>query len=1367
MQSDERRERLRELSPAKRALLLKKFVQPHQEDSGPPAITARSRREPAILSFAQQQLFYLYLLNPQSSAYNLPIALRLRGQLHVSALLASIRTIIERHEVLRTTITLIDEQPIQVVAATPRLTPRLLDLSACGQAEQARLLDEVVADESAAPFDLTCGPLLRVTLLRLAATDHVLILNMHHIVSDGWSIGLLMQELNALYPALCARRPNPLAPLALQYADYAYWQRQWLQGSVLENHLSYWRQHLAGAPTTLDLPADHLRPDAQSYQGQCLFFQLPLHLRAALYQLGQQEGATLFMTLLAAFQVLLSCYSGQEDFLIGTPVANRAHEETEGLIGCFINTLVLRCNLAGSPSFRMLVQRVREACLQAYAHQELPFEQLVEALRPERNSNYNPLFQVMFILQNAGETALRLPGLQVEAVAEQAGSAKFDLTLSLSESEQAFEGVLEYNSELFEQSSIARLQSHFLSILQEMVATPDRRITEISLLTPEEARYLLHELNPPFPARMPSCCLHHLVEAQARRSPDRVALVCGPASCTYRELDRRANALAHQLCALGVGPEVLVGICAQRSPALLIAILATLKAGGAYVPLDPAYPAERLALILADTRAPVLLTQRAQQALLTSYTGTVLWLDELAENGAQEPVDCPALQAANLAYVIYTSGSTGRPKGVAITHASAVWLIEWAQRVYTETELQRVLAATSICFDLSIFELFVPLSVGGSCVLVEHALHLQTQTEAATVTLINTVPSLAKELLEHRGFPATVQTINLAGEALPRKLVQDLYAQTSARRVFNLYGPSEDTTYSTGALLAPGLTEAPPIGRPIDGTRVYLLDRHLRPVPPGTPGELYIGGDGLARGYLSRPALTAERFLPDACSGQPGARLYRTGDLARYRKDGQLEFLGRLDGQVKVRGLRIELGEIETALSFYPGVSACVVVVQADRAEALYLVAYILPLPGQQPEATDLRRYLQERLPHYMIPAAFIVCNAFPLTPSGKVDRRTLSEQYQRTTTPRERIGPRDLVELRLQQLWEKVLRTAPIGVTDHFFEVGGHSLLAIQLLAQMHNELGYKVPLSVLIQQGTIERIAQLVRTGDAALRPSPLLLLQAGTDASPFFCVHPAGGSALCYVDLARQLDRPFYGLQAEGLFDDPMAPTALEDIADHYCAAIQATWPQGPYLLGGWSLGGVIALEMAQRFLAQGQQVAHLLLIDSVAPALSMQAPEISPQELLLDFAFHLGASQEQLSSIEEQLSRPPWHEQWACLIDHLKACRVLPPDMAADHLQQHFRTYQALIQAWLRYQPRPYPGTLTLLRASERHDRDPAMGWQQIVAAERLSVLEVPGDHYTLIRPPHVTALAASVRQLLVTAAGSGAGRTRMISGQTRS
>jgi len=1357
MQSGERLERLRDLSPAKRALLLKKFARQVQEDISPPAITPRRQQGPTILSFAQQQLFYLYLLDPQSSAYNLPITLRLRGHLHISALIESIRTIMQRHEVLRATITLINEQPVQVVAPTPILMPRIIDLSAFPQVDQAPMIDEAVATESSAPFDLTRGPLVRVTLLRLAETDHVFILNMHHIVSDGWSLGILMQELNSLYPALCAGRPSPLAPLPLQYGDYAFWQRQWLRGAVLENHLAYWRQQLAGAPTTLDLPLDHMRPNTQSYQGQSLFFHLPLHLRAALYRLSQAEGATLFMTLLAAFQVLLYRYSGQEDFLIGTPVANRAHEETEGLIGCFINTLVLRCNLTGNPSFRMLLQRVREVCLQAYAHQELSFEQLVEALQPERNSNYNPLFQVMFILQNAGDTALHLPGLDVESMPEQAGSSKFDLTLSLSESEQAFEGVLEYNSELFEHSTIERLQRHFLSILQDIVAAPDRRVADLSLLTPEEERYLLYELNPSFPANSPVRCLHQLVEEQARQSSDRVALVCGSDSLTYRELDRRASTLARHLRALGVGPDILVGICVERSLALVVGMLAILKAGGAYVPLDPAYPEERLAFILADTQAPVLLTQRSQRACLSAYAGTVLWLDEQADSLEQKQESCliPAVQPANLAYVIYTSGSTGRPKGVAIAHASAVQLIEWARQVYTEAELQRVLASTSICFDLSIFELFVPLSVGGCCVLVEHALQLGMQTVASTVTLVNTVPSIAKELLQQRGFSSTVQTINLAGEALPLKLAQDLYGQTQVRRVFNLYGPSEDTTYSTGTLLPADITEAPPIGRPIDGTRVYLLDRQLRLVPLGMPGEIYIGGNGLARGYLNRPDLTAERFIPDAFSGQSSARIYRTGDLVRYGRDGQLEFLGRLDGQVKVRGFRIELGEIEAVLSFYPGVSECVVVVQHDKADVPHLVAYIIPLSDQKPLSDDLRRYLQERLPNYMVPSAFILCEAFPLTPNGKVDRRALSEQYQRTKSSQQRVGPRDIIELRLAQIWEKVLQTAPIGVTDHFFDLGGHSLLAIQLVAQMQSELGCKVPLSMLIQQGTIERIAQLVRAGNAAIPPSPLVLLQSAGDAPPFFCVHPAGGSALCYVDLARQMDRPFYGLQAEDLFDDTIPSRSLEDIAAHYCAAIQSTQSLGPYLIGGWSLGGVIALEMAQQLMAQGHQVASLLLIDSVVPALTVDAPEVSSLEMLLDFALHLGASQEHLTAIEGQLSRLSWSEQWTYLIDQMKARNVLPIDIDAAYLQRHFRVYQSLMHAWLRYQPRPYQGALTLLRASDRRyrdDQDPTMGWQQIVAAERLTVIDVPGDHYTLIRQPHVAALAATVRLHLTTATG---------------
>jgi amino acid adenylation domain-containing protein len=1345
MQNDARLERLKDLSPAKRALLLKKLTQQARGSTGITTITPRLQQDPAVLSFAQQQLFYLYLLDPQNAVYNLPISLRLIGQLDLAVLLESLKTIVQRHDILRTTITLIDGQPAQIVDPAFVLTPQLID----ARAWSSVTLDEAIVTELSTPFDLVQGPLLRVTLFSLSDTEHVLLLNMPHIISDGWSNGVLMRELNILYSAQLQGLSNPLPALPIQYADYAVWQRERLQGAVLDGHLAYWRRYLADVPPMLDLPTDYQRPVVQQYRGSNLSFCVPEDVRVALHQLSQAEGATLFMTLLAAFQVVLSRSSGQTDFLVGTPTANRTHEETEGLIGCFINTLVIRSKLTDNPSFRTLLRRVREACLDAYEHQELPFERLVEALQPERNTSYNPLFQVMFALQNAPDTSPDLPGLRVEALEEQGQSAKFDLTLSMTEGAKSFEAVLEYNSDLFERATMERFQGHFLTLLQGIVAAPDQQIADLPLITREEQDYLLHEIIPPFTLPASTQCLHQLVEEQVRRTPDALALVCGEASLTYRQLDRRANALAAQLRARGVGPEVLVGICVQRSLDLVVGLLGILKAGGAYAPLDPTYPEERLSYILADTQAPVLITQRAVSERVAAYAGNILWLDEMAGQ-EEEQGPAPAVCPANLAYVIYTSGSTGRPKGVAITHSSAALLVAWALKTYTSEELRGVLISTSVCFDLSIFEIFVPLSMGGTGILLEHALQLGQQSGEVAVTLVNTVPSAARELVRRGDIPATVQTINLAGEALPLQLAQDLYAQTSVSRVFNLYGPSEDTTYSTGALLPPTITDEPAIGYPIERTRVYLLDQRLNLVPAGMAGEIYIGGDGLARGYLHRPDLTAERFVPDPFSGEAGARLYKTGDLARYRSDGSLAFLGRIDHQVKVRGFRVELGEIETVLGSHPGLRECLVMVQKDEADVAHLMAYGIPQSTSQVSSDDLRGYLQQRLPHYMVPSVFLLLDAFPLTPNGKVDRRALAAFSQRAPVSLRNLqGPRDSIELRLVQLWEKVLQTAPISVSDNFFDLGGHSLLAIQLVEQMQRQFACSIPLSVLVQQGTVEHLAHLIRAGGVTMQQSPLVLLQPAGDAAPFFCVHPAGGSVLCYVDLARHLDRPFYGLQADEQYENQVS---VRELAAQYVAAIQSVQPQGPYLLGGWSLGGVIALEMAQQLTAQGQDVTELLLIDSIIPALSASVSESSQLDMLAGFTLHLGLSQERITAVQALLARLSWEEQWACLVREMKDAGILPADIDTTHLHQRFRVYQATVHAWLAYRPQTYQGSLTLLRASDRSgrdDSDPTMGWQKI-GTGRLTVTDIPGDHYTLMRQPYVLSLAEQVQRSLAQA-----------------
>lgn len=871
MQQDKRLERLKVLSPAKKAFLLKKLAQQAQDKAEVPLITSQQPTGPGELSFAQQQLFFLYLLDPANPVYNLSITFRLSGTLNVSALLDSLQTIVQRHEVLRTTILVHAGEPMQVLNPELHLRPRIIDARAYSKAEYA----QEIARESARPFDLTQGPLIQASLFQMAEDEHSLLLSMHHIVSDGWSIGILTHEITTLYAAFVAGQPSPLPTLPIQYADYARWQRQWLQGEVREKQLAYWREQLTGAPTLLELPTDHPRPTTQLYHGNTVIFHLAQEMRIALQQISKTEDVTLFMTLLAAFQVLLARYSGCEDFLIGTPAANRTRAETEGLIGCFVNTLVLRSDLTGNPSFRELLRRAREVCLGAYAHQEFPFEMLVEALQPERNASYNPLFQVMFALQNAPQTTIELPGLHVAMVEELGQTSKFDLTLSMTEQEAGIEGVLEYNSDLFEQASIERMQEHFLTLLQNMIEHPERPVFDLEILTPQERDYLLCECNPAsneMNTATATLCLHQLVEAQAARTPEAIALLHGNETMSYHKLNQQASALAIHLREQGVGPEVLVGVCMQRSLQLVVGLLAVLKAGGAYVPLDPTYPEERLTFILNDTQAPILLTQTAVRERLPDYQGTVILLDTPSafsvdkQAGAELP---SRVVPGNLAYVIYTSGSTGRPKGVAITHASAALLIAWAQKTYTPIELSGVLASTSICFDLSIFELFVPLSTGGSSILVENALQLPTLNTQKAVTLVNTVPSVAREILNTGGFPASVQTINLAGEALPLKLAQDLYTQTPIRRVFNLYGPSEDTTYSTGVLLAPTISETPSIGYPIDKTRIYLLDQHFCLVPPGLPGEIYIGGANLARGYLNRPDLSAERFIPDMFSGEP------------------------------------------------------------------------------------------------------------------------------------------------------------------------------------------------------------------------------------------------------------------------------------------------------------------------------------------------------------------------------------------------------------------------------------------------------------------------------------------------------------------
>jgi len=943
-----------------------------------PPILAAPREKDLPLSFAQQRLWFLNQLEPNSSAYNIPAAYRLTGHLNLNALEQSLNEIIRRHEILRTTFASTEVELKQVISSNIALTLPIIDLQELPPDEKESKAQQIATEAAQQPFDLTTSSLFsslfRAQLLCLSDQEHILLLNFHHIIFDGWSFNIFFQELTTLYQAFSTDQPSPLPKLPVQYADFAHWQREWLQGEVLESQLNYWKQQLSGSLPVLQLPTDYPRPPVQTYPGAYQTLELSPDLTQALQTLSQQEGVTLYMTLLAAFETLLSRYSGQKDIIVGTPIAGRNQVETENLIGFFVNSLAIRTHLSGNPSFRQLLSQVREVTLGAYDHQDLPLEKLIEELNPERDLSRSPLFQVMFAFQNTLSQPWELPGLTITPLEVHSGTSKFDLTLALQETSEGIKGGIEYNTDLFKAETITRMLGHFQVLLEGIVANPEQCLSDLPLLTPDEQHQLLVEWNNTQTDYPNNTCIHQLFESQVERTPDAVAIVFENQQLTYRELNRRANQLAHHLQKLGVKPEVLVGICLERSLEMLVALLAILKAGGAYVPLDPTYPQERRAFMLQDSQVSLLLTtEKIVQNSLSPYGKaspntidnkeqfpinpeqlTVICLDKNWETINQENTDNPKshFNPTNLAYILYTSGSTGFPKGVAIEHRSTVNFINWAQTVFNPEQLAGVLASTSICFDLSVFELFVPLSCGGKVILAENALHLPTLKAAKDVTLINTVPSAIAELLRINGIPDGVKTVNLAGEPLSHQAVQQLYQQTTIEQVFNLYGPTEATTYSTFTLCVAEqgetqkVSQLPAIGRPIANTEIYVLDSHQKPVPIGVPGQLHIGGVGLARCYLNRTELTQEKFIPNPFDKSKvksqKSKLYKTGDLARYLPDGNIEFLGRIDNQVKIRGFRIELGEIEAVLSQHPSVAQTVVIDREDTPGDKRLVAYLV-----------------------------------------------------------------------------------------------------------------------------------------------------------------------------------------------------------------------------------------------------------------------------------------------------------------------------------------------------------------------------------------------------------------------------------------
>lgn len=1359
--------------------------------SGELAIVPVSRKEDLPLSFAQQRLWFLQQLSPDSQSYKMLEALRLNGSLNIAALEQSLSELIRRHEVLRTTFPTVEGKPIQKIAPPQALNLPIHDLQGLSAEEQTAQIRQMARYIASKPFDLAVGPLVEFTLVQLGEQDYVLLLKMHHIIYDGWSLSIFFGELSLAYAAFTQGLPNPLPELTIQYADFAFWQRQWLTGEVLERQLGYWQKQLAGAPLVLELPSDRPRPPLQSFQGGVEYSLLNRHLTQSLKQLSQESETTLFMTLLAAFMVLMSRYSGQSDILIGSPIANRNSSQVEQLMGFFANTLALRGNISDNPTFAEFLAQVRQTTLSAYAHQDLPFEMVVEKLQPERDLSRNPLVQVMFSLQNAPQSSGNLSGLNMQNIALPLDvQARFDLEVNFWEVPGGLEATWCYNTDIFEATTIARLAEHFQTLVQAIVANPQTRVAQLPILSAAERDRLLVEWNATQTDYPSDKSIHQLFEEQVQRTPDAVALVFEDEQLTYQELNCRANSLAHYLKSLGVRAETLVGLCVERSINMIVGLLGILKAGGAYVPLDPEYPQERLSFMLRDAQISVLLTQRSLVNKLPEYTAQIVCLDSeahLIEQCSQDnaTTDVPA---TNLAYIIYTSGSTGQPKGVEVVHRGVNRLLFGANYVHLDAT-QTFLQLAPISFDASTFEIWGALLHGAKCVLfpgtIPTSQNLHEVIEKHGITILWLTAALFNSIIDDdEKALSAIQQLLIGGEALSVTHVRKALENLPLTQIINGYGPTESTTF-TCCYPIPRTIEANiesiPIGRPISNTQVYILDAYLQPVGVGVPGELHIGGAGLARGYLNRSELTQAKFISNPFVEAQGrrqrevraevfdhlnfkqvaeSRLYKTGDLVRYLPDGNIEYIGRIDNQVKIRGFRIELGEIEAVLSQHEDVQVCCVIVHEDTPGEKRLVAYVVPPKEVTITTEQLRQFLSNKLPSYMLPSAFVILESLPLTQNGKVDRRAL-KAISYTDNSKKFVQARNQLEMQLIQLWSKILKVDKISVQDNFFDLGGHSLLASYLMTQIQQQFGKNLPLTTLFQNPTVEQLATIIQKDSQEFNFSCLVALQPHGSNVPFFCVPGAPGSPYYFYHLGRYLgqDQPLYSFE-HNVHELGSSPR-LEDIASHYIQAMQTVQPQGPYFLGGHSYGGNVIFEMAQQLVSQGHKVALLAVIDA-------SASNYQDKQFLADYVDwddvrwlaevskgiklyldkDIDVSYETLQGLTRE-------EQLKYVLQYFKMANMLPPDAQTSQLRHLIEAYKTSCLCLIDYQPKQiYPGKVTILRAEEdladdpnnhlnaENTKDLSLGWSTFCS--EVDIQFVLGNHITLMAEPHVQVLAERLK-----------------------
>jgi amino acid adenylation domain-containing protein len=1322
-----------------------------------PPVTRAGRSQQLALSFAQQRLWFLAKLEEGSTAYHIPLGLRLRGKLNRAALRSALDRIVLRHEALRTMFHL-EGEPVQRIAAPEESRFHLLEHDLSGYGDPEVELERLAGLEAGAAFDLEAGPLIRGRLICLREDEHVLLITMHHIVSDGWSLGVLTKELGDFYDCALHGVADRLPALEIQYADYAIWQRNWMKGETLRQQAAYWKDTLSGAPELLELPTDHLRPATQDYTGGFVELKLNNATTAALKDLSRRHGVTLYITLLAAWAAMLSRLSGQQEVVIGTPVANRSRLEIENLIGFFVNTLALRIDLSGSPTVEALLERIRTQALAGQRHQDIPFEQVVQILQPVRSLAHSPLFQVMFNWQHKPPQKPELPGIDASFL--ELGShakAKFDLTLSLADEGGCISGGLQFAAALFERSTAERYLGYFLTLLEAMAADDHRVVDDLPLLTSAERHRLLYAWNDTTVEYPSDKYVHQLFEEQADKTPDATAVVFQNQQLSYAELNCRSNRLAHYLRRLGVKPDDRVAICVERTFEMIVALLAVLKAGGAYVPLDPIYPEERLKWILSDSTSVALITQTRLRALFRGLDKNLPVVDldapgEWSGTGVTNlEYEGIHLSSQHLAYVIYTSGSTGLPKGVLGTHGGMLNRLHWMWKHFPFLPDEIGAAKTSLSFVDSFWE-------------VKDTGRLIQELEHGGITRIVVVPSLLRAILDS-GLSAgrRLRNLNLwvsSGEELSPELVRRFHQTFPGACLLNLYGSSEVAADCTFYQTSKDVAARVPIGRPIANTRIYILDIHGEPVPVGVAGELYIGGAGVARGYLNRPELTAEKFLKDPFVDEPGARMYRSGDLGRWLPDGNIEYLGRHDFQVKIRGFRIELGEIEAQLAAHRDVHEAVVVAREDTPGDKRLVAYYTSEEGEFPIAEELRSHLLTVLPDYMVPAAYVGLDRLPLTPNGKLDRRALPTPNADSYSAHVYEPPQGEVEEKLGALWAEVLQLERVGRHDDFFALGGHSLLVIKLFGQIERVFYRSIPIAAIFGSPTIEQLATLIRGSaldttasqvdsekSSIAKNSAVFPIQSGSSA-PLFIIHGAQGHIIGFQQLAALIgtDHPVYGIQAQAFVAGEPGLLRVEDHAAYYLSEIRRIQPKGPYWLLGYCYGGIVAFEMAQQLHRLGEDIEFLGMLESRQRDSILAVQQNDSIRKRFDARFEGFRYIFSTLTFWGKATYLPKRlvarcRRWSYRVAHSVGVRSVPSFMKD--------TEEILKLAAQYYRPQPWDGRVTLFRASLQPDprfpRD--LGWAPL-AKGGVEVCDVPGDHWSVIREPYIFALAEQIRKYLV-------------------